>query len=245
MKLTKVVFIPDSHHPYVDKKAWALLLKTMKEFCPDIMVVGGDFADFYCVSSHDKNPERENQLESELEAVNKALDELDSIGAKRRIFVAGNHEDRLDRYLKTRAPELYSIVRIPELFKLKRRGWEYIPYKAHVKIGKLHITHDTGTAGATAHAKALADFQDNVVINHTHRTGYTVVGNAKGVPHVGAMFGWLGDVKQVDYMHSVKANRDWSLGFGIGYLHPNGNIHIFPMTIVDYSVVLNGKLIKV
>lgn len=245
MKLKNVLIIPDCHFPYEDKKAWKLLLKTAKEFKPDIIAVLGDFADFYCVSSHDKSPEREDQLITEVKAVNVALDQLDAIGAAEKIFVAGNHEDRLDRYLKTKAPELYSLVKAKQLFNLDQRGWKYIPYKSHGRIGKLYLTHDTGTAGAVAHSKALSDFQDNIVIGHTHRMAYSVVGTAKGVPHVGAMFGWLGDVKQVDYMHSVKANRDWALGFGIGYLQPNGNVHLVPMTMVDYSVVLNGKLITV
>lgn len=244
MKLKKALFIPDTHVPYHDKRAWNLMMKVAKELKPDIICIAGDFADFYCVSSHDKSPEREDQLAEEIKQVNEALDQLDSCNAKEKIFVAGNHEDRLDRYLKTKAPELYSLVRVKQLFNLHKRGWKYVPYKQSTKVGKLHLTHDTGTAGAMAHSKALADFQDNVVIGHTHRTAYTVVGNAKGVPHVGAMFGWLGDVNQVDYMHQVKANRDWSLGFGIGYFQPNGNFHLVPMTLVDYSVVLEGKLIK-
>lgn len=241
-QLLKVLFVPDVHRPYHDEKAWQLLLKAGRAFKPDTLVVLGDFADFYCVSSHDKDPRRVRDLESEVTDVKVGLKELEGLGARRRIFISGNHEDRLSRYLMTKAPELFDTVKIPNVLNLK--GWEYVPYKAHVCVGKLNITHDTGRAGRTANLQSLDDFQDNVVIGHTHRIGYAVSGNAKGRPHVGAMFGWLGDVGQVDYMHRVKANRDWALGFGIGYLEPTGNIHLVPVPIVDYRVCLEGKLIS-
>jgi predicted phosphodiesterase len=242
--LKKILIIPDVHRPYHDKRAWSLLLRVGMAFKPDKIVTLGDFADFYCVSSHDKDPNRVNGLEAEVADVNVALDELDQLKAKEKIFITGNHENRLERYLMTKAPELFNMMGIKELFQLKKRNWKYVPYKNHIKIGKLHITHDTGKAGKYAHYQSMDDFQDNTVIGHTHRLGYTVVGNAKGVPHVGAMFGWLGDVEQVEYMHRIKALRDWALGFGIGYEEPNGNMHLQPVPMVDYKVVVEGKLYK-
>lgn len=244
MKLEKVLFISDCHHPYNDKKAWALLLKAACVLKPDTCVILGDFADFYCVSSHDKSPKRNRSLDTELTASNKSLDILDKLGFKKKIFIAGNHEDRLERYLMTKAPELFETVRIEKLFKLKQRGWVYVPYKEHYKLGKLYLTHDTGKAGETAHTKALNDFQDNVCIGHTHRLGYQVVGNAKGKPHVAAMFGWLGDVKKVDYMHKIKAFRDWALGFGIGYITSSGIAYLTPVPIVNYTCLIEGQLIS-
>lgn len=245
-KLQKVLFIPDTHVPYEDKRAFELLLKVAKQIKFDHIVILGDFADFYTVSSHDKDPNRMTGLEEEVDAVNAALDRIDALKPKTKTYVSGNHEDRLQRYLTTKAPELYNMVTIPELFKLKKRGWKYTPYKEHHKLGRIHITHDTGKAGKFANSQSLADFQDNVIIGHTHRIGYNVEGNAKGVPHVGAMFGWLGDVQKVDYMHKVKALRDWALGFGIGYLEPStGYMHVQPVTIVNYSCVVEGKYFKV
>lgn len=241
----KVLFIPDTHVPFHDKKAWSLLLKSAKVFKPDIIAILGDFGDFYGVSSHDKDPNRVMGLEQEVDAINVELDAIGKLGAKEVIFIAGNHENRLERYLMTKAPELFNVVKIEKLFKLKERGWKYVPYKEHTRIGKLYLTHDTGKAGKFANHQSMADFQDNVIIGHTHRIGYAVEGSAKGVPHIGVMLGWLGDVNQVDYMHKVKANRDWALGFGTGYLEPSGNIHITPHPIVDYKVVIEGKLVKV
>lgn len=241
MKLKKVLFVPDTHVPYHDPKAWRLMIKVAKSFKPDIINIQGDFADFYAVSSHSKNPNRRRNLEWEVQEVKEKLDELDSIGARTKIFVAGNHCDRLERYLMDRAPELFNVVRIPDLFDLRKRGWRYVPYKSDTRIGKLYTTHDTGCAGRNAVFRNLDAYQHNVVTGHTHRLAYIVEGNAKGEAHVSASFGWLGDVKQVDYMNRIKAARDWALGFGVGYLAENGTVYVQPVPIINYTAVVEGK----
>ena len=241
-RLKKILIIPDCHFPYHDKRSWSLMLKAARGFKPDSILIQGDFADFYSVSSHSKSPDRVNKLHSEVESVNKALDQLDSLGAKQKFFLAGNHEDRLRRYLEDKAPELFGLVEIPELFNLKKRKWHYTPYKSDLKMGKLNATHDVGKAGKTAIISSLGTYQSNIVTGHTHRICMMVEGNAQGKSHVGASFGWLGDSKKVDYMHRVNVARDWAQGFGVAYMEPNGNVHIVPIVIVDGKCVVEGVL---
>lgn len=217
-----------------------------RDFKPDAILVCGDFGDFYGVSSHSKDPTRATQLEYEVADINLGLDDLRGLGARTNVFIAGNHEDRLERYIKDKAPALFDTLTIPSLFNLRGKGWKYVPYKHSYKYHRVNVTHDTGTAGQDAHLKALADFQGNVVIGHTHRVAYAVKGNAQGKPHVAAMFGWLGDVNQVDYMHRIKAKRDWALGFGVGYTNlDTGAVYLQPVPIVNYTCVVAGKLYSV
>lgn len=159
-----------------------------------------------------------------------------------RVHVTGN--SRLDRYMSEKAPELHGTLTVPAQFRLKERGWAFTPYKDFTKIGKLHLTHDAGKAGRGAIYDALNAFQGNVVIGHVHRLSYAVEGSATGQPHVTASLGWLGDKDQCDYMFKVRANRDWALGFGVLYKEPCGNVHLTPVPIVDYKVVLEGKLFR-
>lgn len=244
-KLERILFIPDCHVPYHDTKAFALMLKAGKAFKPDHTIILGDFADFYGVSSHSKDPNRALKLKEEVEAAKAALDQVKALGAKNNVFVAGNHEDRLERYLRDKAPELYNYISIPYILELKQKGFSYTPYKQAYKIGKLNITHDAGNAGKDAHYKALQTFQHNIIIGHTHRIGYAVEGNANGERHVTAMLGWLGDVKEIDYMHRVKAEKDWSLGFGIGYLdRSNGTVYVTPVPIINGTCLINGTVYR-
>lgn len=242
--MQKILFVPDCHFPYADNKAWKLLLKVARELKPDTIVVLGDFADFYSVSSHDKSPNRATTLMDELPAVHKALDELDSLGAKTKLFIEGNHEFRLARHLSSNSPALVGLpnLTVPGLLKLKTRKWKFFPYRTTAKIGKLNITHDVGYAGKNAVFQNGAAFESNVVCGHTHRMAVHYFGNHTGTCHVSASFGWLGSKRAVDYMHGTQINRDWRLGFGLGYLQDNGVVHIQAIPIIDYSCVVNGKL---
>ena len=242
--LEKWLLVPDCHVPFEDSTAVTLMLKAAYETGIKNVVILGDFCDFYSVSSHPKNPTRKNDLQWEVDQVNLALDTFDQVFPGKKKFIAGNHEQRLERYLADRAPALFNTVKVEELLGLKERGWSYTAYKDHTKIGRLHLTHDAGKAGRNAHVDAMNAFQGNVVIGHTHRIGYAVEGNVRGKPHVGAMLGWLGDPNQVEYMFRVRAARDWAQGFGLAYIEPNGNAHLSVVPIVDGKVLIEGKLIK-
>ncbi len=241
--LRRVLFIPDCHVPYHDVKAWNLMLRAARILKPDVVVVLGDFADFYAVSSHSKNPDRAADLKYEVGIVKEKLAELTALGASRNVFVSGNHCDRLERYLMDRAPALFGVVKIPELLDLAAQGWEYVPYKSSTRVGKIHVTHDTGKAGQNAHRQSMQAFGGSTTIGHTHRMEYSVKGCADGPPSVGAMFGWLGDFDKVDYMHQIAARTDWVHGFGVGFMEPNGVVHLCPVPIVNGRCVVLGQLV--
>lgn len=242
-ELEPILILPDCHVPFEDKRAFDLVLEVGKFIKPKHLVLIGDFADFYAVSSHSRNPLRRNQLPAEIMSCNARLDQLDALGATNKLYVEGNHEDRLRRYLQDHAPEMFGIVSVKQLFQLSRRGWTHIPYQKHGRIGKLYLTHDTGTAGRNSTFKAIDTYQHSVVIGHSHRMQYVVEGNAVGEFKLGAQFGWLGDRNQVDYMQVAKVNSSSALGFGIGYLNPStGIVYLQPVPIVNGTCVVNGRL---
>ena len=251
MVLEPTGIVPDTHRPYHDKTAWALFLTVMQALKPKRLICIGDFADFYSVSSHSKDPSRALRLEEELEDIHTGFDELDALGAKHKQFIAGNHCDRLTRYLQDKAPALHSVVGIPELFRLKQRGWGYTPYKNSYQLGKVHFTHDVEVAGRNATFKALDTYQHSVITGHAHRLQYIVEGNATGEQKLAAQFGWLGDADQVDYMHKANVLKNWALGFGIGYYAPKtGVLYATPVPILKsekrlYSCVVNGHYYEV
>jgi hypothetical protein len=91
----------------------------------------------------------------------------------------------------------------------------------------------------------LALYQHTVVAGHTHRMQYVVQGSAVGECKLGATFGWLGDVDQVDYMCRAKARSDWALGFGAGYIDPSsGFLYLVPVPVVEKTVMFNGRLYR-
>ncbi len=206
----------------------------------------GDLADFYAISAHSKDPARALKLKDELAEAKRLRGNLDDLGAKRKVFIEGNHSYRLVRYLQDRAPELYEMIDVRTLLGLTDNAWEFVPYKDYIKIGAIYFTHDTGDGGKYSTARALDAYQNSVVIGHHHSMSYLVQGDATGKHMVAAQFGWLGDENNADYMQRVKARRKWSLGFGLGY-HDTAtdNVFLVPVPIVNYACVVDGKVFSV
>ena len=241
-----VLVIADLHIPYHDKRAVKLMLKAAADLKPKYILINGDFLDCYSVSSHSKDPRRSLKLRQEVDTALEVLDRIDDLGAKHKIFIGGNHCDRLERYLQDKAPELFDFIDIPGILELKKRNWAYVPYKHDAKIGKLWFTHDVGVAGRNAMFKALDTYQHSIITGHTHRLNYVVEGNATGEVKLSAQFGWLGDAKSVDYMQRQTVLKNWALGFGVGYLEPStGNVYMTPVPIFGgYSCCVNGRIYR-
>lgn len=246
------MFMPDTHIPFHDEKAVELFYQAVNIVNPDIFVIQGDFADFYAVSFFSQKPNRVNQLDEEISQVNLHLDYIDKMLPRaRKIFLAGNHEYRLERYLTDKAPALFNMIKIEKIFQFdKRSNWQYVPYKQHTNVGKIYLTHDTGKGGGNAHKGARQVFNKTCFIGHTHRIAYDIENSALGVPHLAAMFGWLGDFKEIDYMHQIASRTAWSHGFGMGLVNEeNGLFHVSPVPIVEYkgkySCMVNGEILEV
>lgn len=247
MRLEPILLFGDVHRPFHDQTAWKLLLRVGRALKPKHLVCMGDYLDAYSISSHSKHPDRVRHLKQEIADAHKGLDDLDRLGAPHKVFMEGNHCDRMRRYLEDKAPELFGLVDIPSLLRLPERGWTFTPYKHATRLGKLWLTHDVGSAGRFSTYKALDTFQHSVVTGHAHRLSYVVEGNATGEQKLSAQFGWLGDVDQIDYMHRFTAKKNWALGFGVGVLDTRTHIaYLTPIALVrvgrTLTCVVNGTL---
>jgi predicted phosphodiesterase len=258
--MRKALIWPDTHVPDEDPKAIELLYKVASDAGPfDEVVLLGDFADFFTMSSHSKvfsnhqealSIQRKHFLIREVECVNERLDEIDNFfGDKtKKIYIAGNHEYRLQRYISDKAPELFGYLDCPALFGLKDRPrWKWVPYspeQSYSILGsKLLARHEP--VGPTAKLTAQRT-SANVVFGHTHRIEESQVVGLDGKNYTAFSLGWLGN-KRASSMNYVKNHWQWALGFGIVYVDPKTKFfyHI-PVKILDnYTACFNGKIYKV
>ena len=240
----RILLLPDCHFPFIDRQAWNCMLAAARDFKPDTIAQLGDFVDCYSVSSHDKNPNRRERLVDEIEAANDALDELDALGATRRLMVVGNHTQRLEKLISTKAPGLHGLVSMKALLRFDERGWEVYPYRRTAKIGSLSIVHDVGEAGRYAAMRARDAYEGDVVIGHVHQMSVSYSGSAKSDMHVGACLGWLGaPVAAEDYMAEQKIRRQWMTGFGVAYRdRETDKVVIVPVPIFGGRCIVEGKV---
>jgi len=241
----RCLFIPDAHIPYHDRVAWAVTVAAAREFKPHIVVVLGDLIDFYQISRFSRSPTRQLTLEDEVCATRDALDELDTLGAQWKLYIAGNHEERMATYLATRAPELFDLVSVEDLLSLSSRGWQFKPYREHAFLGKTLVTHDLQQAGVTAIRTARTHAGCGVIIGHTHRMGMHFLAEVDGVALPAVGFGWLGRHEMADYRTRHLAQREWVHGFGIGHMSADGLLWPQCIPIINGSCCVEGIMVSV
>lgn len=231
--------IPDTHRPRHDSKAVELVHKVGRDLKPDIVTILGDYIDAESLSTFSKDPDRHQMLKDEVDDVNRGLNEFDRYyPSARKIYIQGNHEYRFEKYIRDKAPALFSLAYLPDMLKLKARGWEYVKYGKHIKIGKLIFTHGTISRQNTA-AAMLNKYEHSVCFGHVHKIEESLKVNALGEAHVAFTPGWLGDIDQVDY---IKDFANWQLGFALVYHMADGNFFHSTHKIISGKCVVNGKL---
>jgi len=241
-----VLLVPDVHVPYEDARAWQLLLAVARSQSWSHVVVLGDFADCYAVSFHDKSPKRTGRIAEELVVVSERLRELeDATKGARLVYIEGNHEQRLARYIARQAGALHGMrgLSYPEAVDLS--SWHWVPYHQSYRIADLDLTHDVGRAGVYAVRQSRQAYGSSIAIGHVHRMAVEHERTIDGRHMVGASFGWLGDAEAVDYRHRSLARREWVHGCGVVCVDDRGSAHVAAVPFVDGRAWVAGTLVRV
>lgn len=139
----KVLSLSDIHVPYHDTKALRAAIRYGKKLKPNVLLLNGDIADFFTISRWLKNP-KQRKLQLEIEAQQQLLDHLaEQFPRARCIYKVGNHEERWDHFIWTKAPELWDLpqMRLDTILELEDRGYEYVTDQRPVAAGRLPILH--------------------------------------------------------------------------------------------------------
>jgi len=242
--VTRIAVVSDLHAPYHDALAWATCLHAIEALRPDVVVVIGDFPDCYSVSRHMKDPGRVQGFRDEIEAVRRELRRIETLRVPRRIYIEGNHEFRLARYIAAQAPEFYGLLDVRGLLGLDAHGWEWVPYRQHIVIGDAIFTHDVERAGIYAARHSLADAGGSIVFGHSHRLALHMGGTLAGAVHYALNVGHMADLASIDYRSQIRARRDWQTGFGWITQDSTGQSWPVAVPIVEGRCVVDGQLIS-
>ncbi len=118
---------------------------------PTHIICAGDFWDIPSFSRHATNLEKEKRrfvkdIEAGVEAMRALLAPIEKYNRGRRkkyeprkIFLAGNHEATIERYVNDH-PELEGAISIDNL-RLKEFGWEVYPFLKPVRVHGVYYAH--------------------------------------------------------------------------------------------------------
>lgn len=247
MSIKTALIVPDCHRPFHDRKAYALMIKVASLVGLDEVVVLGDYADFYSVSRHLKDPRVGTLLVEEISSVREGLDELEHLfPSAKKVFLEGNHEQRLEKYLIEKAPGLFGVTDIPFLFELNRRPlWSYIPFgrsQSYRVLGSdLFAFHRPKASTPKQH---IGKTFVSSVYGDIHKIERAHSVSLDGKQLIAVCPGWLGDVtsRVFDYMPSVP---QWQLGFAIVYLDTETQaFHVEQFEIKNHATILHGKKVS-
>ena len=235
----RALIIPDCHIPYEDKQAYELMLLVAQNIKPklDEIVILGDYADFYGVNSHGKSPAIVESMEDEIERVKARLRQLQELFPNaNRVFIEGNHEHRLARYLQNKAPEIYNFLDTSRLLELEKFGFKFIPYSPDQKYkvlgSPLYARHEHLAGGLHCAHGTVTKASASVIFGHVHRIQESQIVSIDGEYYRGIASGWLGN-KDHPVFNYVKTHHQWQLGFSVvtytteGIFH-NQLVHIIP-----------------
>lgn len=172
-----VGILSDVHIPYHDEQALAAAVAYLKKRRPDVVLLNGDFADFYTISRYTKNPKKRN-FKREVKLLREGLAWLRSqFKSARIVYKLGNHDERWDHWLWNHAPEISDLpqVRLPAILGAKKHGIEFVGDGRPVMAGKLAVFHGHELAGgpfvpAMPARSAFLRTTASVMVGHHHRT---------------------------------------------------------------------------
>lgn len=173
----RVLILSDVHIPYHDHRALLSAVNYAKsEFDPDVLLLNGDFADFFSISRWEKDP-RDRDLAGELDSVKKGLSWLrGKFPRARPIYKIGNHEERWDKYLWNKAPELLGVsnVTYDKILGLDEMGYELVADQRIIMVGQLPVYHGHEIPGLSSPVNAARGVYlktaHSGLIGHLHRS---------------------------------------------------------------------------
>lgn len=233
------MILNDLQIPFHSIPALAIVKQIIEAEKPDGVILNGDIVDCYQLSEFSKSPLTDVVLLDEIHAAQELMAWLSNVtDPDKRIWIGGNHEDRVRRYVWAHAPSLGQLgsLSFDVLFELKKYGFQWIPYGGWYKLGKLVVTHGSMVrqhSGYTARAH-YDRFGCSVLIGHTHRMGQYHVRTAMD-DHIAVENGCL---CRLDPEYESYPN--WQQGFAIVHVHPGGLFSIEQVRILNESFAVYG-----
>jgi hypothetical protein len=255
-EMVKAVLYGDVHFPNQDDRALAVLMAVVADYEPDVLVCMGDLLDCYLLSAFDKNPAVLSTLQDEIDMARTHLHQMAQIAPNaRRIFLEGNHEDRLRRLLwnlqdrnrtLTTLRDVNEALEWTSLLHLDEIGWEFVPHLGSAQanqnvLPKFLLKHGTVVrkwSGWSARAE-WERYGKSGASGHCHRLGMFFHRDLRG-NHVWVETGCLCDLEP-DWLPSP----DWQNGFVVAsFEKETGAFAIEPVYIHNGSAMWRGKFYK-
>lgn len=234
----KIGVLSDIHFPYHDEVALKAAIDYLVEYKPDTIILNGDILDFYGLSAFDKDPSKPKMRE-ELEQGRWFISAMRQTFPNAQIYYkVGNHEMRLERWLKLKAPEWLGNeeFEIPILLKFAEHRVHLVEKFTTIKAGNLNIIHGHEYKGGGTVNPARNMYlktKASVICGHFHRKSEHLTTDINGVVHGSWSTGCLCELN-AEYMNT---HTEWVHGFATVDVNQDGTFS------VSNKLITHGKVL--
>jgi len=197
----RALWYSDSHIPYQDNACLSVVKKIIKYVQPNILINGGDLIDArQATMKFAKDPLWREWLQDDIDQAAAHLSDFGSlVPDARKIYLLGNHEERLERLIAAMTGPHAEIVRLRQFQKhvnwqsiMREAGlvdWEIYDYGNQYSLDiipnllTIHGRKISSQGSAYAAAAELRRLGRSGISGHTHRLG-AHYRRSGGVTHV-------------------------------------------------------------
>ena len=247
----RVIVTPDKHFPLHDQPSINVLKRTIEIVKPDAYVDLGDVGEWEAFSAwkfkRKKAPPLEYLIEDfdrDIVDVNAGMDQidesLDKVNCEEKYITEGNHDNWLNM-----AVEKYPYIpqyKFKNAVKLKDRGYKYIPFAKHLKLGKLYLYHGHQYGGQYHTSNHLRKLGCNVMYGHWHdlqQMSATHMDGPKSAWSIGCLKNMEAEANE--WLDHRRIN--WAHAFAIVDFFRGGLFTVHIIQIINGKTSLWGELI--
>ena len=233
----EILLLSDIHMPYHDEDALRVAIDKGVADEVDCIILNGDSLDFHWLSTFDKDPSKPKMRE-ELEQGRWLMKALRDTFPKAQIyFKIGNHEARLEKWLRHKAPEWIGTdeFELKILLNFAEHRIHLIQSNTIIRAGDLFILHGheyKGSGSVNPARNLYLKAKSSAICGHFHRKSEFLTKDIGEIVHGAWSTGCLCELNP-EYM--PKGN-DWVHGFARISLKANKRFTVKNYTIIDREV---------
>lgn len=239
------LILPDVHTPYEDRDHLAQAIDdALSRYKITNVKLLGDYLDCVSLSRFVKPPDA-MPMDEEIAVGMAGLERLRQQFPKAHIvYIKGNHEDRMEKYLWTKAPEIWKLkgMTLAEQLELERLNIRWVDNiklkresRTFYKFGRLSLLHghELGICPQANPARQyLMRARASLMVGHIHRPNEAYLNTINNDAIACHCVGTLSNMYP-DYM----AQNDWVAGYAVVELDADGYYRVDNRKIIDGRIV--------
>lgn len=224
----RFVVAGDNHGDQVERVASTALLAFCRDFRPDIAVHLGDCWDFRNLRKGASDDEKAASLEDDWDAGRDFLRSFLQHGKTTRVFLRGNHDERLWDFRESATGLLRDyaadgIKRVEDTVRQAKA--KMLPYDSELgvyELGSLSLLH--GYHHGVGACRQHANIYGNCLFGHVHTIESAPVPSRK--PAEARSIGCICR-RDMTYVNRKTAKLRWGQGWAYGFLFDDGSYQLF------------------